>query len=122
LGIVNGEMGTIKKINPEEKTAIIEFEYASKIIELKRSDLLHIRHAYAASCHKYQGSESPVIIALLTMAHYPLLYRSMLYTLITRGRELVTIVGDRKALRVATNNVKDNQRQTSLIELLQMKN
>lgn len=121
IGITNGEMGVIKGINPEEKTVMIEFEYENRIVELKRGDLLHIRHAYAVSCHKYQGSESPIIIAPISMAHYPLLYRSMLYTLITRGKSLVVIVGDRKAIKVAVNNVRDNQRQTSLIELIKMK-
>jgi len=122
IGITNGEIGIVKEINPEEKSAIIEFEYESKTVELKRGELLHIKLGYCISTHKYQGSESPVVIALLTMAHYPLLYRSMIYTLITRGKNLVMILGDRKALKVAINNVKDNQRQTSLIELLQMHN
>jgi len=121
IGIVNGEMGVIKEINPEEKTAVIEFEYENKTVELKRSELLHIVHSYATSCHKYQGSESPIVIAPLSMAHYPLLYRSMLYTLITRGRQLVVIVGERKCLKIAVENVRDNSRQTSLIELLKMK-
>ena len=121
LGISNGEIGVIKSIDVAEKKAIIEFEYESKNIEFKRSDLLHIRHAYAVSCHKFQGSESPIIIAPLSMAHYPLLYRSMIYTLITRGKSLVVIVGERNALKVAVNNIRDNQRQTSLIELIKMK-
>jgi exodeoxyribonuclease V alpha subunit len=122
LGIANGEMGVIKEINPDEKTAIIEFEYESKTIELKRSELLHIRHGYVVSCHKFQGSEADIVIAPLLMAHFPLLYRSMIYTLMTRGKSLVCVLGDRKALNIAVNNIKDNNRQTSLIELLQMKN
>jgi exodeoxyribonuclease V alpha subunit len=121
IGITNGEMGVIKAINPEEKTAIVEFEYENKTVELKRSDLLHLTHSYSVSCHKYQGSESPIVIAPLSMAHYPLLYRSMLYTLISRGRNLVVILGQRNCLKIATENVRDNNRQTSLIELLKMK-
>jgi len=121
IGTVNGEIGIIKKINLEEKSALIEFEYENKVVEYKRSDLLQLKLAYAVSCHKYQGSECDIVIAVLSMAHYPLLYRSMLYTLITRGKNLVTFVGERKALKIATNNIKDNQRQTSLIELIKLK-
>lgn len=119
-GVVNGEIGTIKTINPEEKSAIIQFDYEDKILEYKKSDLLQLKLAYAVSCHKYQGSECEVVIAPLSMSHYPLLYRSMIYTLITRGKNLVVFVGERQALKIAVNNVKDNQRQTSLIELLKM--
>ena len=121
VGIMNGEMGVIKSIDSEEKTAIIQFEYENRTVELKRSDLLHIKHSYSVSCHKFQGSESPIIIAPLSTAHYPLLYRSMLYTLISRGRNLVVLVGERKCLKIATDNVRDNNRQTNLIELLKLK-
>ena len=121
IGITNGEMGVIKAINPEEKTAVIEFEYENKTVELKRGELLHIVHSYSVSCHKFQGSESPIVISPLSMAHYPLLYRSMLYTLITRGKNLIVLVGERKCLKIATDNVRDNSRQTSLIELIKMK-
>ena len=117
-GIMNGEIGIIKSINPEEKSAIIQFEYESKMVEYKKSDLLQLKLAWACSVHKYQGSECDVIIAPLSMGHFPLLFRSMIYTLTTRSKHLMVFVGDRKALRVAINNVRDNQRQTSLVELL----
>ena len=120
-GVVNGEIGIIKTINPEEKSALIQFDYEDKVVEYKKSDLLQLKLAWSCSCHKYQGSECDVVIAPLSMAHYPLLYRSMIYTLITRGKNLVVFVGERQAMKVAVNNIKDNQRQTSLIELIKMK-
>jgi exodeoxyribonuclease V alpha subunit len=74
--------------------------------------------AYAATIHKSQGSEySAVIIPLLTQ-HYPMLQRNLLYTGVTRGKRLVVLVGQKKAVAIAVRNVSGRQRWSKLGEWL----
>jgi exodeoxyribonuclease V alpha subunit len=74
--------------------------------------------AYAVSVHKSQGSEYPVIVMPVLTQHYMLLQRNLLYTGITRGKELVILVGTKKAVAIAINNNKPQKRHTLLRERL----
>jgi exodeoxyribonuclease V alpha subunit len=70
--------------------------------------------AYAISVHKSQGSEYPAVILPVLTQHYILLQRNLIYTAVTRGRELVVLVGTKKALSIAVNNDKTQRRYTYL--------
>ena len=74
--------------------------------------------AYAVSIHKSQGSEYPAVVLPILPQHYIMLQRHLLYTGVTRGRELVVIVGSRKALHMAVRNNKVVVRHTRLRERL----
>jgi exodeoxyribonuclease V alpha subunit len=74
--------------------------------------------AYAVTVHKSQGSEYPAVVVLLLAQHYLLLERNVLYTAITRGKKLVVIVGDPKAVGMAVHNTKVATRYTRLAERL----
>jgi exodeoxyribonuclease V alpha subunit len=76
-------------------------------------------HAYAVSIHKSQGSEFPVVVIPMLMQHYMLLQRNLLYTGVTRARELVVLVGSRRAIAIAVHNDKIERRNTRLAARLQ---
>ena len=82
------------------------------------SDLDEIVTAYAVSVHKSQGSEYPAVIIPIVTQHYILLQRNLIYTAVTRGKELVVIVGSRKAMTIGVNNNKTRQRYTRLCHRL----
>ncbi|MVF25027.1 ATP-dependent RecD-like DNA helicase, partial [Methylocaldum sp. BRCS4] len=74
--------------------------------------------AYAASIHKSQGSEYPAVVIPLALQHYMLLERNLLYTAVTRGKKLVVVIAERKALAMAVRNRKAKKRVTRLAERL----
>ena len=81
-------------------------------------DLDQLTLAYAISIHRSQGSEFPVVVLPLTTQHYVMLQRNLLYTAITRAKQMVVIVGTPKALKLAIANDKVAQRYTTLKERL----
>jgi exodeoxyribonuclease V alpha subunit len=80
------------------------------------SEINELQLAYAVTIHKSQGSEFPCVILPLHTIHYPLLQRNLLYTGITRGRQLVVVIGSPKALAIAINNHRVVARNTGLKE------
>ena len=74
--------------------------------------------AYSVSIHKSQGSEFPVVVIPATMSHYMMLVRNLYYTGVTRGKKLVVLVGEEKAIQTAVRTQKLNQRNTALAERL----
>jgi exodeoxyribonuclease V alpha subunit len=74
--------------------------------------------AYATTIHKSQGSEFPAVVIPLTTQHYPMLARKLLYTGVTRGKQLVVLVGQKKALAIAVKNQGARRRWTKLEEWL----
>lgn len=119
--IFNGDLGKIIEVNPEERSCIIEISGENKIVELKRDGLLLIKHGWAISIHKAQGSEFPIVILPIAMNYYRMLYRQLLYTGISRSKTLAILIGSHRALSIAVNNVDQSKRQTSLIEILDLK-
>jgi len=121
LGVYNGDIGKIVLINPEEHQCVVEFGVESKSVLYKRDQLLELKLAYCITIHKSQGSEFDAIIIPLVNQHYNMLYRNLIYTGLTRAKKLCVIIGQRGAFTRSVNNVKQTKRQTSLIELLQLK-
>jgi exodeoxyribonuclease V alpha subunit len=82
------------------------------------AELGELSLAYAASIHKSQGSEYPVVVTPLALQHYLLLERNLLYTAVTRVKKLMLVIAEAKALRIAVRNRKAARRITQLAKLL----
>ena len=113
IGVFNGDMGFIESIDEEERTVTVIFDDEKRIaydqIYLDELDL-----AYAITIHKSQGSEFPVVIMPSYMGSPLLMNRNLLYTGITRAKEMVVVVGAPKGLKYMVDNTKSNQRYSSL--------
>ena len=115
-GVFNGDLGRIIAIDKEEGKVRVDFD--DRVVEYESDELDELSLAYATSIHKSQGSEYPVVVLPLHTSHYMMLYRSILYTAVTRGKKLVIVVGSRKALGMAIRNVRVEKRNTGLKEKL----
>ncbi|HUC99440.1 MAG TPA: ATP-binding domain-containing protein, partial [Candidatus Polarisedimenticolaceae bacterium] len=115
-GIYNGDLGRITGI--DRKEGKVQVDFYDKLIEYNDDELDEISLAYATSIHKSQGSEYPVVVIPLHMSHYMMLHRSILYTAVTRGKKRVVLVGSRRALAMAIQNVRLERRYTGLKEKL----
>jgi exodeoxyribonuclease V alpha subunit len=115
-GIFNGDLGKIVKLDAEEGELAVDFD--GRVVSYDLEDLDEISLAYATSIHKSQGSEYPAVVIALHTSHFPMLHRSILYTAVTRGKELVVLVGSKRALAMAIKNVRIEQRCTGLKERL----
>ncbi|MFC1554933.1 ATP-dependent RecD-like DNA helicase [candidate division KSB1 bacterium] len=114
--VFNGDIGFIVDIDTVEE--VIEIDFDSKRIAYSFDELDQLVHAYAVTVHKSQGSEYKAVILPLTTQHYIMLQRNLLYTAITRAKELMIIVGTKKALNIAVSNNKIEKRYTSLADKL----
>jgi exodeoxyribonuclease V alpha subunit len=114
--VFNGDIGRIIKIDREEQKIIVDYD--GRAIPYEYSELDEIVMAYAVSVHKSQGSEYPVIVMPILTQHYMLLQRNLLYTGITRGKNLVILVGTKKAAAIAIKNNKPQKRYTLLKDRL----
>jgi len=114
--VFNGDMGRIVALDLEEQVLTVDFDGAR--VEYETAQLDELTHAYAVSVHKAQGSEFPVVVLALLTQHYMLLQRNLLYTAVTRARELVVLVGAPRAIGMAVRNDKIAGRNTRLAERL----
>lgn len=115
--VFNGDIGIITNIDLEESEVKINFDNHMVVYNLNELD--EITLAYATSIHKSQGSEYPVVVIPISTQHYMLLARNLLYTAVTRGKKLVIIIGQTKALAIAINNASVRTRVTNLKARLQ---
>lgn len=115
--VFNGDIGIVQAVNKSEGKLFVDYDGRSVEYDILELDELTL--AYAISVHKSQGSEYAAVIIALTTAHFPLLQRNLLYTAMTRGKELVIIVGTSKAMEIAMNNNKTALRNTGLKQKLQ---
>jgi exodeoxyribonuclease V alpha subunit len=114
--VFNGDIGRILKIDAVNQAITILFD--GKAVTYDYPDLDEIVLAYAVSVHKSQGSEYPCVVIPLLTQHYVLLQRNLLYTAVTRGKKLVIVVGSKKAMAIAVNNDRQQNRYTFLKERL----
>ena len=110
--VFNGDIGQIVEVDEEER--LVKIDYDGRIVEYEFGELDEVSLAYATSIHKSQGSEYPAVVIPLAMQHYTLLERNLIYTAVTRGKKLVTIIGQPKALAMAVKNRKSSRRLTKL--------
>ena len=113
MGIFNGDFGCIEDIDEEKDTVTVIFDEDKRVVYdsmcLDELDL-----AYAITIHKSQGSEFPVIIVPIFMGPILLMNRNLLYTAITRAKEMVVLVGDLRALSFMISNNKSFDRYSLL--------
>jgi exodeoxyribonuclease V alpha subunit len=117
LDVYNGDVGVVAAIDELEQSLTVRFD-DDREVAYDWSQLDELTLAYALSVHKSQGGEYPVIVLPVLMQHYALLQRNLLYTAVTRARQLVVLVGDRKAVAVAVGNARVQERYTGLVERL----
>jgi exodeoxyribonuclease V alpha subunit len=110
--VFNGDIGVIKAIDLEDSQVKILFD--DREVDYEFSDLDEITLAYATSVHKSQGSEYPVVVIPMAMQHFMLLERNLLYTGVTRGKQLVVVIAQPKALAMAVKNQQSQRRITHL--------
>ena len=115
--VFNGDIGQVVKIDPLECEVTVNFAPREVVYEFGELDELAL--AYAITIHKSQGSEFPVVVIPLAMQHYMLLQRNLVYTGVTRGKRLVVLVGQQKALATAVRNNRTERRFSGLLARLQ---
>ena len=115
--VFNGDIGTIFSIDKEEGKLQIDFD--GRKVEYEFSELDELALAYAVSIHKSQGSEYKAVVIPISTSHYVMLERNLLYTAVTRGKELVVLIGQKKALAMAIKNKCSVHRVTALKQRLQ---
>lgn len=114
--VFNGDIGVVRLVDTEEGLLRVDFD--GREVEYEFGELDEVSLAYATSIHKSQGSEYPAVVIPLAMQHYMLLERNLLYTAVTRGKKLVIVIGQVRALAMAVRNRKSTRRMTKLAERL----
>ncbi len=114
--VFNGDIGRIAGMAVEEREVRIDFDGRPALYQFNELD--EVEPAYAISIHKSQGSEFPAVVIPLAMQHFLLLQRNLLYTGITRGKQLVVVAGQRKALATAVRQNEMRKRFGGLLARL----
>jgi exodeoxyribonuclease V alpha subunit len=115
--VFNGDIGSVASIDLEEQEVVVQFA-DERAVSYDYADLSELSLAWAVTIHKSQGSEYPVVIMPLYMSHYLLLSRNLLYTGLTRAKQLAILVGPPKAIGFAVKRMLDRQRYTALADRL----
>jgi exodeoxyribonuclease V alpha subunit len=112
----NGDIGIIRQVNTEDRSLTVLFD--GRAVEYDITELDELVLSYAATIHKSQGSEYPVVVMPVLMSHYVMLQRNLIYTGCTRAKKVMVIVGTKKALGIAVRNMTVLKRNTMLAERL----
>ena len=114
--VYNGDIGRISSVDEKEKCLVVRYD--DRFVGYEWEELDEIVAAYAISIHKSQGSEYPAVVIPLMTQHYMLLQRNLIYTGVTRGKRLVVLVGEPRALAMAVKNNRMQKRYTWLARRL----
>jgi exodeoxyribonuclease V alpha subunit len=114
--VFNGDIGRIVKFDEAEREVVIAFD--GREVAYDFNELDEVALAYAITIHKSQGSEFPAVVLPLAMQHYLLLQRNLIYTGLTRGKQFVVLVGQKKALATAIRNDRAAERFSALYDRL----
>ena len=114
--VYNGDTGQVADVNPDTGELTARFHGQEHVYGFGELDAL--TPAYAATVHKSQGSEYPAVVIPMLTQHYAMLQRNLLYTGVTRGKRLVVLVGQEKAVAIAVRNVAGRRRWSKLDEWL----
>ena len=117
-GVFNGDIGIISDIDTRSETVTVDFE--GRLTEYDFSQLDELEHAYAITAHKSQGSEYKIVVIPSFDAPFPLMTRNLLYTAVTRAKNMVVIVGSRRSLGVMVGNNRIPIRHTALKHFLKL--
>ena len=114
--VYNGDLGVVSRIDLEEGELVADFD--GREVSYGFGELDELVLAYATTIHKSQGSEYPAVVIPLSTQHYPMLQRNLVYTGVTRGKRLVVLVGQRKALAIAVKGTRTRRRWSKLRDWL----
>lgn len=114
--VYNGDIGRISSVDTQEKCLVVRYD--DRMVGYDWEELDEIVAAYAISIHKSQGSEYPAVVIPIMVQHYMLLQRNLIYTGVTRGKRLVVLVGEPRALAMAIKNNRMQKRFTWLAHRL----
>jgi exodeoxyribonuclease V alpha subunit len=114
--VFNGDIGRVQAMDFEEQEIAIDFDGRQVMYDF--SDLDELAPAYALTIHKSQGSEYPAVVIPLHPQHSVMLQRNLLYTAVTRGKRIVVLVGNRRALALAVKRQDTSRRYTALARRL----
>ena len=114
--VYNGDIGYVDDVDSIDGELTASFDGREVIYGFGELDTLV--PAYAATIHKSQGSEYPAVVTPVMMQHYTMLQRNLIYTGVTRGKRLVVLVGQKKAVAIAVRNVSGRRRWSKLKEWL----
>lgn len=114
--VFNGDIGYVTAVDTNERTLTVTFD--SRLVEYDITELDELTLAYAVTIHKSQGSEFPIVVMPVTMKHFVMLQRNLIYTGITRAKKICVLVGTTKALAYAIRNQTVSKRNTLLKERL----
>lgn len=113
-GVYNGDLGEIVFLDESRRRLDVEFEGISGVVSYDFGEASELSLAYAITVHKSQGAEFPAVVLPLMTQHYMMLQRNLLYTAMTRARKLLVLIGDRKAVRMAVENYRQEPRYGNL--------
>ena len=116
-GVFNGDMGIVRTIDPKNNTLTVLFD-DGKIVEYDYENLDELELSYAITVHKSQGSEFPAVVISLAGIPPMLTCRNLLYTAVTRAKQLVVLVGDTGTIKSMVQNITEKERYTGLKERL----
>ena len=114
--VFNGDTGRVSQIDRQQGRLVVAMDQQAVVYEKEQLDELVL--AYAVSVHKSQGSEYAAVVIPVSTQHFKMLQRNLIYTAITRGRQLVVLVGTTKAMGIAVRNGELSQRGTLLAQRL----
>jgi exodeoxyribonuclease V alpha subunit len=116
LTVYNGDIGFVERVS-DKKEVIVRF--GERYVKYEFEQSMDLKLAYAITIHKSQGSEFPVVVIPVSMSHYIMLQRNLMYTALTRAKKLAIFLGSQKAFALAARNKTSQTRQTQLKSLLQ---
>jgi len=116
--VFNGDIGFIYSIDDSDNSLEVVIDGSTIVYDFSEMD--DLMHAYCISTHRSQGSEYPAVVMPVLTQHYMMLQRNLLYTAITRAKQLVILVGTRQALHIAVSNNKVAERHSGLLHRLRL--
>ena len=117
-GIYNGDIGFIYDIDINSKSDFIKVNFDNNIVSFKKEELSSIKHAYAITIHKAQGSEFDHVIMPISKTYNKMLYNKLIYTGVSRAKKSLIIIGSREAFIYSVNNDYSEIRKTNLKDLV----
>ena len=120
--VFNGDIGYIVSIDTvysPRKSEIITIDFDGNYVEYKKEDMAQIKHAYAITIHKSQGSEFPHVIIPVSKNYSKMLYNKLIYTGVSRAKKSLVLIGEKEAFEMSVINDYSTYRKTSLKEFLE---
>jgi exodeoxyribonuclease V alpha subunit len=114
--VFNGDLGFVLHVDTTTDQVVVDMDGRAVVYE--RSQLEELTLSYACSIHKSQGSEYPAVVVPLVTAHFVMLSRNLLYTAVTRGKRLVVLVAEPRAVSMALSQVRREERYSYLFRRL----